>query len=206
MSLSSQLTDARVAHALALVARRDFLSDDARPHADRDVPLAIGHGQTTSQPSLIAWMLDQLQVRPGHKVLEVGTGCGYQTALLSQLGARVFSVDIVAPLAAEAAARLRALDVPHVQVRAGDGYLGWPEEAPFDRIIVAAGASRVPQPLLDQLAPRGRLIIPVGSAEAMQLRLVTRDAHGALQTEALLPVRFVPLTGAPAEADRRLAP
>ncbi len=198
-----QLTDPRVAFALTLVDRADFLDDDLKRLAGRDTPLSIGHGQTTSQPSLIAWMLDQLQVRPGMKVLEIGTGCGYQTALLSQLGAKVFSVDIVEPLATEARARLAAQGVPHVTVRVADGYLGWPEEAPFDRVIVAAGAEKVPQPLIDQLAPGGRLIIPIGRGDDMKLELVTRDAKGEVKTEELVPVRFVPLTGAPAEADRR---
>lgn len=203
MSQPLHLTDPRVGFAFTLVNRADFLDDDLKRLAGRDTPLSIGYGQTTSQPSLIAWMLDQLQVRPGMKVLEVGTGCGYQAALLSQLGARVFSVDIVEPLATAAAARLEALGVPNVTVRAADGYLGWPEEAPFDGIIVAAGASKVPQPLLDQLAPNGRLIIPIGRDDDMKLLRVTRDAKGGLHTEELLPVRFVPLTGAPADADRQ---
>jgi protein-L-isoaspartate(D-aspartate) O-methyltransferase len=197
------LTDPRVAFALTLVDRADFLDDDLKRLAGRDAPLSIGYGQTTSQPSLIAWMLDQLRVRPGQKVLEVGTGCGYQTALLSQLGGRVYSVDIVEPLATAAAAKLEALAVPNVTVRAADGYLGWPEEAPFDRIIVGAGATRVPQPLVEQLAPNGRLIIPVGRDDDMKLLLVTRDAKGEVRSEELLPVRFVPLTGAAAEADRQ---
>lgn len=203
MSQLLHLSDPRVGFAFTLVNRADFLDDDLKRLAGRDTPLSIGYGQTTSQPSLVAWMLDQLQVRPGLKVLEVGTGCGYQTALLSQLGGRVYSVDIVEPLATAAAERLAALGVPNVEVRAGDGYLGWPEEAPFDRIIVGAGATKVPQPLLEQLAPNGRLIIPIGRDDDMKLLLVARDAKGAVRTEELLPVRFVPLTGAPADADRQ---
>lgn len=199
---SLQITDPRVAFAMALVERSDFLDGPVQRLAGRDTPLSIGHGQTTSQPTLIAWMLDQLQVRPGQKVLEIGTGCGYQTALLSQLGAQVYSMDIVEPLAREAAARLAEMDVPNVTVRAGDGYQGWAEHAPFERIIVAAGASKAPQPLIDQLARGGRLIIPIGTADDMKLQLVTRDLAGEVHTEELLPVRFVPLTGAPAEADR----
>jgi protein-L-isoaspartate(D-aspartate) O-methyltransferase len=197
------ISDPRVAFAFALVDRAAFLPAEVQHLAMRDVPLPIGHGQTTSQPTLIAWMLDQLRVRPGMKVLEVGTGCGYQTALLSQLGAHVFSVDIVEELATEAKARLEALGTPNVTVRVGDGYDGWAAEAPFDGIIVTAGAPRVPQPLVDQLAPGGRLLIPVGSGELMKLQKLTKQPDGAVTTEELLPVRFVPLTGGPAEADRQ---
>ncbi|HEY0881494.1 MAG TPA: protein-L-isoaspartate(D-aspartate) O-methyltransferase [Archangium sp.] len=199
---SLQITDPRVAFAMALIDRADFLDAPVQRLAGRDAPLSIGHGQTTSQPSLIAWMIDQLQVRPGQKVLEIGTGCGYQTAILSQLGAQVFSMEILEPLAREAAGRFTELGTPNVTVRTGDGYEGWAEHAPFDRIIVAAGASKAPQPLIDQLAPGGRLIIPIGTAEDMKLQLVTRALDGTVATEELLPVRFVPLTGAPAEADR----
>jgi protein-L-isoaspartate(D-aspartate) O-methyltransferase len=198
------LTDPRVAAAMQLVDRREFLRPERQRDAGLDAPVGIGFEQTTSQPSLIAWMLEQLRLRPGSKVLEVGTGCGYQTALLSQLGARVFSVEIVAPLADEARATLERLGVPNVEVRSGDGYAGWPEAAPFDAIIVAAGAAKVPQPLLDQLAVGGRLLMPVGSEEDMHLILAVREPGGVV-TRSLLPVRFVPLTGPKASADRARA-
>ncbi|MEW5738709.1 MAG: protein-L-isoaspartate(D-aspartate) O-methyltransferase [Myxococcota bacterium] len=201
---SLRLTDARVEAAVKAVKRDEFLSSDQRLfHAD-DRPIAIGHGQTTSQPSLIAWMVQALQLRPGAKVLEVGTGCGYQTALLAELGADVYSVEIVAPLAARAARTLERLGyAARVHLRVGDGYQGWLEAAPFDGIIVSAGAQRVPRPLLDQLAPGGRMIIPVGRDEDMHLRLYQRDAAGDLSFETALAVRFVPLTGPLADADRR---
>lgn len=196
------LHDTRVHAAMQLVDRRHFLPPERRRDARVDAPIGIGFEQTTSQPTLIAWMLEQLRLTPGMKVLEVGTGCGYQTALLSQLGAEVYSVEIVAPLAEQAAQTLARLETPHVHLRTGDGYAGWPEAAPFDAIIVAAGAAKVPQPLVEQLAPGGRLLMPKGVGEQMTLVLVTRAPGGEVHTEELLPVRFVPLTGAPAEADR----
>ena len=196
------LHDTRVHAAMQLVDRREFLPAERRRNARVDAPIGIGFEQTTSQPTLIAWMLEQLRLKPGMKVLEVGTGCGYQTALLSQLGAEVYSVEIVAPLAEQAAQTLARLETPHVHLRTGDGYAGWPEAAPFDAIIVAAGAAKVPQPLVEQLAPGGRLLMPKGVGEQMTLVLVTRAPGGEVHTEELLPVRFVPLTGAPAEADR----
>ncbi|MFO0596497.1 MAG: protein-L-isoaspartate O-methyltransferase [Myxococcaceae bacterium] len=191
------LTDARVKAAMQLVDRRDFLPPARRGDAGVDAPIGIGYAQTTSQPSLIGWMIEQLHVRPGARVLEVGTGCGYQTAVLAQLGAEVFSVEIVEPLGKQAAQTLARLEVPNVHLRIGDGYAGWPEAAPFDAIIVAAGAAKIPRPLIDQLAPGGRLLMPIGNDEHMDLVLATRE-----KTEKVLPVRFVPLTGELAEADR----
>jgi protein-L-isoaspartate(D-aspartate) O-methyltransferase len=190
---------------MALVDRREFLPSGRRGAASIDAPIGIGFEQTTSQPSLIAWMLEQLRLKPGMKVLEVGTGCGYQTALLSQLGVQVYSIEIVQPLGEQAAQTLARLEVPNVHLRIGDGYAGWPEVAPFDAIIVAAGAAKVPSPLLEQLAPGGRLLMPVGEAEHMELVLVARSASGELKSEQILPVRFVPLTGERADADRSSA-
>lgn len=194
--------DPRVVAAMAAVSREAYLEPEERSRAWEDRPLPIGHGQTTSQPSLIALTLQAAKLTPGCRVLEVGTGCGYQTALLAKLCAEVYSIDIVAPLAERAQRSLAAQQVTNAHVKAGDGYLGWPEAAPFDAIIVAAGATRVPQPLVDQLAPGGRLLIPVGPQEAMELMVVTRRPDAGVATESLLPVRFVPLTGSHAERDR----
>lgn len=180
---------------MATVPRTAFLRPDQRIFADEDRPLDIGEGQTTSQPSLIAWTLEQLDLKPGSRVLEVGTGCGYQTALLSKLCAQVYSIDIIEPLVVGAAEALGALGVTNVHLRAGDGYLGWPEAAPFDAIVVAAGALGVPPPLLDQLAPGGTLIIPVGELDDMSLIRIRKSADGVLTREQLLAVRFVPLLG-----------
>lgn len=196
------LTDQRVEAAMQLVDRREFLLPERRRDAELDAPLGIGFEQTTSQPSLIGWMLERLAITPGRRVLEVGTGCGYVTALLSQLGAQVFSLEIVAPLAERASETLRRLEVPNVTVRAGDGNVGWPEESPFDAILVSAGAPRVPQALIDQLARGGRLLMPVGTPDSMELVLITRGLDGTLREEKTLPVRFVPLTGGTAELNR----
>jgi protein-L-isoaspartate(D-aspartate) O-methyltransferase len=200
---SLRISDARVRAAVQAVPRAPFLTSDQRPFVADDRPIDIGHGQTTSQPSLIAWMVQALALRPGAKVLEVGTGCGYQTALLAALEADVYSVEIVPELAARAAQTLEAVGVSGVHLRTGDGYQGWPEVAPFAGIVVSAGAPRVPRPLLEQLAPGGRLIIPVGRGDDMRLRLYQRDTAGDWSFETVLAVRFVPLTGPSAEADRR---
>lgn len=196
------LSDERVRAALASVVRGDFLGEDQRPYAHEDRPLGIGEGQTTSQPSLIAWTLEQLHLTPESRALEVGTGCGYQTALLARLCAQVYSIDIIEPLVVGAAERLGALGYRNVHLRAGDGYRGWPEAAPFDAIVVAAGAQVIPPPLVAQLAPGGRLIIPIGDAEHMSLVRLTRAPDGSSSEERLLSVRFVPLTGLEAERDR----
>lgn len=200
---SLRITDPRVQAAVKAVPRAKFLTADQRPFFADDRPIDIGHGQTTSQPSLIAWMVQALALKPGAKVLEVGTGCGYQTALLAELGADVYSVEIVPALAARAAQTLAALGYGGVHLRTGDGYQGWPEAAPFDGIVVSAGAPKVPRPLLEQLAPGGRLVIPVGRGDDMNLRIYQRDAAGDLTFETALAVRFVPLTGSDADADRR---
>lgn len=194
--------DERVHQAMARVARADYLPVQERPHAREDRPLGIGYGQTTSQPSLIAYMVAQLALRPGCRVLEVGTGSGYQTALLAELCRDVYSLDIVEPLARRAAATLAAKGYTNAHVKAGDGYAGWPEAAPFDGIVVSAGASKVPSALVAQLKPGARLIIPVGEGDDTRLLLLTREADGGVQERELIPVRFVPLTGEAAERDR----
>ncbi len=196
------ITDPRVRNAIAAFDRADFLRPDQRPWADEDRPLDIGEGQTTSQPSLIAWTLEQLDLKPGARVLEVGTGCGYQTALLSKLCAEVYSIDIIEPLVVGAAETLGRLGVTNAHLRAGDGYLGWPEAAPFDGIVVSAGALGVPPPLVEQLAPGGKLIIPVGPQDDMSLIKVAKSKDGVLTRERLLAVRFVPLISPHAEQDR----
>lgn len=190
-----RITDPRVRDAIASFDRADFLRPDQQIFADEDRPLDIGQGQTTSQPSLIAWTLEQLDLRPGARALEVGTGCGYQTALLSKLCAEVYSVDIVEPLVRRAAVVLGQLRCANVKLRVGDGYRGWPEAAPFDAIVVSAGAMGVPPPLVEQLAPGGTLIIPVGAADDMALVRIEKSAQGVLSRERLLAVRFVPLVG-----------
>ncbi|MDP1824369.1 MAG: protein-L-isoaspartate(D-aspartate) O-methyltransferase [Archangium sp.] len=197
------ITDARVREALESIPRSAFLRPGQRPYALEDRPLDIGEGQTTSQPSLIAWTLEQLRLRPGSRVLEVGTGCGYQTALLSRLCAQVYSIDIIEPLVRGAKPVLERLGCANVHLRVADGYLGWPEAAPFDAIVVAAGASVMPAPLVEQLAPGGRMIIPVGEPDDMTLRLVKRSASGEVTEEKLIAVRFVPLTGPHAELDQK---
>jgi protein-L-isoaspartate(D-aspartate) O-methyltransferase len=197
--------DERVIQAMESVRRADFLPSAVRGQQWVDAPLPIGHQQTTSQPSLIAQMMEMLELPANARVLEVGTGSGYQTALLATYCRDVYSIEIVEPLAAEAAKRLAALGYANVHVRAGDGYLGWPEAAPFDGIVVGAGAPKVPQPLVDQLKPGGRLVIPVGEGEAMSLLVVTQALDGGHVAQRSLPVRFVPLTGENADRDRSRA-
>ena len=158
-----------------------------------DHPLPIGHGQTISQPYIVAFMTEALGLPGGETVLEVGTGSGYQAAVLAEIAARVYSIEIVAPLADEARARLARLGYGNVEVRVGDGYQGWPEAAPFDAIIVTAAAPRVPEPLKAQLKDGGRLVIPVGD-ESQELIVVTRDGR-RFEEKRVLPVRFVPMTG-----------
>jgi len=195
--------DERVTRAMEKVRRADFLPESVRDEEYQDRPLPIGYGQTTSQPSLIAMMVDALKLQPGCNVLEVGTGSGYQTALLAELCAKVASIEIVAPLAERARTRLRELGYRNVDVKAGDGYLGWPEHAPFDGIVVSAGAPKVPPPLVKQLKIGGRMIIPVGQGDSLRLQILTKRADGSYATEDSLPVSFVPLTGDHADRDRR---
>jgi protein-L-isoaspartate(D-aspartate) O-methyltransferase len=196
------VTDKRVLAAVNSVNRADFLDEAQKPLAFEDRPLPIGFEQTTSQPSLIALTLQAAGLRPGCRVLEVGSGCGYQTALLSKLCRDVYAIDIVEPLVTRATVTLARLGVTNAHLRAGDGYLGWPEAAPFDAIIVAAGAPRVPAPLVEQLAVGGTLVIPVGPPERLELKVLTKQADGRVTESVLFPVRFVPLTGRHADADR----
>jgi protein-L-isoaspartate(D-aspartate) O-methyltransferase len=186
--------DSATLAAMRAVPRHEFVPSHMRRFAYEDSPLPIGHEQTISQPYIVAFMTEQLRPKPGMKVLEVGTGSGYQAAVLGHIGCEVYTIEIVEPLANTSAAVLARLGYDRVRVRHGDGYQGWPEEAPFDAVIVTAAAPRIPPALLEQLAPRGRLIIPVGPRGGMQwLELVEKDARGRLAQRTLLPVRFVPL-------------
>ncbi len=186
----------RVLTAMQEVPRHLFVQKSFQDNAYSNAPLPIGHGQTISQPFIVALMTDMLQLEPGDKVLEIGTGCGYQSAILSLLCKQVFSLEIVPELAKSAAIRLRDLGYENVWVRHADGYYGWQEEAPFDAILVAATADGVPEPLLQQLAPGGRMAIPVREpGDAERLKWVTRDENGQIAVQDTIGVRFVPLTG-----------
>jgi protein-L-isoaspartate(D-aspartate) O-methyltransferase len=190
--------DPAVLRAMREVPRHLFVPEGARRFAYQNRPLPIGHDQTISQPYIVALMTHLLEAGPEDRVLEVGTGSGYQAAILSRLVRQVHSIEIVGPLAATAAERLRDLGYANVEVRSGDGYAGWAERAPFDRIIVTAGADHIPKPLLDQLRPGGRMVIPMGrNPDRLELTLVDKDAGGRIRKRALLPVRFVPLTRLP---------
>ncbi len=190
------IRDERVLAAFAEVPRRLFVPEPLRESADGDHPLPIGHGQTISQPFVAAYMTERLRLAGDERVLEVGTGSGYQTAILARLAAEVLSIEIVPELATRARELLvDDLRVANVRLRTGDGSLGWPEEAPFDRIMVTAAATEVPAALVAQLAPGGRMILPVGvSPEVQMLRIVDRGNDGVTSQADLLPVRFVPLT------------
>lgn len=186
----------RTLDAMARVPRHRFVSaaDEAAAYHNR--PLAIGQGQTISQPYIVALMTDLLELRPSDRVLEIGTGSGYQTAVLAELAARVYSVEIVEPLAQAAAARLVALGYSNVETRIADGYQGWREHAPYDAIIVTAAPDAVPPALLEQLKADGRLVIPLGERNGAQvLYLMRKRADGGLERQAVLQVRFVPFTG-----------
>jgi len=187
------ISDARVLAAMGKVPRHELVPTDVRSQAYGDAPLPIGEGQTISQPYIVAFMTEQLGVKGGERVLEVGTGSGYQAAVLAELGAEVYTIEIVPALARRARADLERLGYRSVFVREGDGYRGWPEKAPFDAIIVTAAPPEVPAPLLEQLKPGGRLVLPVGET-FQELLLVTKD-KGGVQKRRLLPVRFVPMTG-----------
>jgi len=180
--------------ALRRVPRHEFVPEEYRREAYGDHPLPIGYGQTISQPYIVAYMTELLRLAPGQKVLEVGTGSGYQAAVLETLGCEVYTVEIFRALADSAADRLRRLGYADVQVRHGDGHFGWPEAAPYDAVIVTAAAGYIPPALISQLKPGGRMVIPVGSVYGVQnLILVRKASDAAVTTENLLPVRFVPM-------------
>ena len=189
--------DERVLRAMRTVPRHRFVPSDLVRLAYEDQPLPIGYGQTISQPFIVATMTELLDVGPGDRVLEVGSGSGYQAAVLAEIISRVFTIEIVRPLAEAARDRLKELGYTNVEVRHGDGYYGWTEEAPFDGIIVTAAASHIPPPLLEQLRPGGRMVIPVGPPFQVQtLILVEKRPDGQIVQRSLMPVRFVPFTRA----------
>lgn len=186
--------DSATLRALTQLPRHEFVPPEDQDRAYGDHPLPIGYGQTISQPYIVAYMTAQLHPRPGMKILEVGTGSGYQAAVLSEIGCRVFTMELVEALASSATERLSRLGFDSVTVMHGDGHFGWPEEAPFDAVIVTAGAGYIPPALIDQLKPGGRMIIPVGNVYGIQhLILAEKREDGRMRTRNLLPVRFVPL-------------
>jgi protein-L-isoaspartate(D-aspartate) O-methyltransferase len=187
------INDARVLGAMAKVPREEFVTPESRAESYEDGPLPIGYGQTISQPYIVAFMTEQLRPKPSDRVLEVGTGSGYQAAILAELVSEVYSIEIVEPLAKNAEATLQRLGYKNVHVKSGDGYKGWPEEGPFDAIIVTCAPDKVPQPLVDQVKDGGRMVIPVGDRFAQQLYLLEKK-NGELKQSATLPVRFVPMT------------
>ena len=187
--------DARVMAALGKVERHRFLPQAMSAHAYENRPLPIGHEQTISQPYIVALMTDLLNIKPGDKVLEIGTGLGYQAAVLAELAQAVYTIEIVEPLGRAAAGALAAAGYWNVRPRIGDGYRGWPEEAPFDAIMVTAAAPHVPQPRLDQLKPGGRLVMPLGERGAQALYVIEKDALGGVTQRRVVDVRFVPFTG-----------
>lgn len=194
--INKKSLDPRVISVMGKVERHRFVPPSEESWAYANQPLPIGHGQTISQPYIVALMTDLVSVDPGEKVLEIGTGSGYQAAVLAEMGADVFSIEIIAPLARQAAKRLEDLGYDRVKTRQGDGYYGWEDEAPFDAIVVTAAAGHIPPPLIRQLKPGGVMVIPVGSRFfVQQLVLVSKDSAGSITTRQMLPVRFVPLTG-----------
>jgi len=187
------IKDDRVLAAMARVPRHEFVPASHRSLAYEDGPLSIGHGQTISQPYIVAFMTAALDPQPTDRVLEIGTGSGYQAAVLSGLVAKVYTIEIVEPLARRAEADLKRLGFRNVKVRMGDGYLGWPGAAPFDAIIVTCAPEQVPQALVDQLKRGGRMIVPVGPSNGVQELYLLRKQPGGMETQAVLPVRFVPM-------------
>ena len=193
---NARITDEAVVAAMRAVPRHRFVPRAQRSRAYADSPLPIGHGQTISQPYIVALMTQLAAVAPGMKVLEVGTGSGYQAAVLAQLTDRVYTLEIISPLARGVAERFKRLGLDTISASEGDGYYGWEQHAPFDRIVVTAAAAHIPPPLVEQLKPGGRMVIPVGPKwGAQRLMLVLKDEAGQVTTRSILPVRFVPLTG-----------
>jgi protein-L-isoaspartate(D-aspartate) O-methyltransferase len=191
--MTRDINDAKVLAAMAKVPREEFVPAETRTASYEDAPLPIGYSQTISQPYVVAFMTEQLRPKSTDRVLEVGTGSGYQAAILAELVSEVYSIEIVEPLAKSAERTLQRLGYKNVHVKAGDGYQGWPEEAPFDAIIVTCAPDKVPQSLVDQLKDGARMVIPVGDRFAQQLYLLEKK-NGQLKQSVTLPVRFVPMT------------
>lgn len=200
------ISDARVLAAMRKLPRERFVPAELAGRAYDDRPLPIGHGQTISQPFVVAFMTEALRLRGDEKVLEIGTGSGYQAAVLAELAREVYTIEIVEPLARTAAEILNQLGYANLHLRTGDGYRGWPEAAPFDAILITAAPEHIPEPLIDQLAPGGRMVLPLGGRDdalgpgLQELVLVERDTSGRLRRHKLRAVRFVPMTG---EAQQR---
>ena len=194
--INKQAFDTRVMLAMGTVPRHEFVPQDLRDRAYEDQPLPVGYGQTISQPYIVALMTDLLQPQPEHQVLEIGTGSGYQAAVLSLLVKQVYSIEIVEALGRSTKKLLKDLHYDNIKTRIADGYDGWPEHGPFDSIIVTAAISHIPPPLVSQLKKGGRMIIPVGTRfQTQYLTLVEKDLEGAISTRQILPVFFVPFTG-----------
>ena len=194
------VSGSRVLAAMSKVRRDEFVPAGVKGSSYTDQPLPIGYGQTISQPYIVAFMTEQLRLSNNDRVLEIGTGSGYQAAILAELAAEVYTIEIIEPLAKTAEATLQRLGYKNVHVRAGDGYKGWPERAPFDAVIVTCAPEDVPQPLIDQLKEGGRMVIPVGGGLGYQQLYLLEKKNGKLERRAVLPVRFVPMTG---EASKR---
>jgi protein-L-isoaspartate(D-aspartate) O-methyltransferase len=194
--LGRSYLDERVLKIMGEVPRHEFVSTASADLAYRNFPLPIGHGQTISQPYIVALMSDLMELKGEDTVLEIGTGSGYQAAVLAGLAKEVYTIEIIKELGESARQRLKRLGYDNVAVKVGDGYYGWKEHAPFDAIIVTCAAGHVPLPLLEQLKPGGRIVIPIGSVYTVQtLMVVTKEASGEIMTRRVLPVRFVPMTG-----------
>jgi protein-L-isoaspartate(D-aspartate) O-methyltransferase len=202
--VAAGIKNERVIEAMRTTPRHEFVALKDVPNAYYDMSLPIGEGQTISAPFVVAYMTEQLDPQPGDKVLEIGTGSGYQAAILSPLVKEVYSIEIVESLGQKAARTLKRLKYPNVQTKIGDGYQGWAEHAPFDKIIVTCSPEKVPQPLVDQLREGGRMVIPVGERYTQELYLL-RKTNGRLEKEVLVPTMFVPMTGK-AEAARQVQP
>ncbi len=192
------VTDSKVLNAMRYVPRHRFVPQQYQSYAYQNRPLPIGHNQTISQPYIVAYMTQMLNLEAGEKVLEIGTGSGYQAAILSELTPHVYTIEIVEPLGRQAKARFDSLGYSTIETKIGDGYKGWSKHAPFDAILLTAAPEEIPQPLIDQLKDGGILVAPVGQADEVQmLTKVTKDQNGKVEIQIKLPVRFVPMTGGP---------